>query len=192
MSAIPQISSAAVTLCLVKVVFSSSTARKTSATEGFSCKNEDMEVSGVKTLWKHMNEIWALFCLNVPSIKCSVDVKRTGFQQWLLVFPQKSAPLRPPRSPLRRMVFSSQRVHSYSGPDWEKNSSSGAALFKHNSFFSPLRSYNWIIFSSVKNKTSENFRFSISLINGWMRRQNDSKFELAVRPWEVKTGILTS
>lgn len=139
-----------------------------------------MEVSGVKTLWKHMNEIWALFCLNVPSIKCSVDVKRTGFQQWLLVFPQKSAPLRPPRSPLRRMVFSSQRVHSYSGPDWEKNSSSGAALFKHNSFFSPLRSYNWIIFSSVKNKTSENFRFSISLINGWMRRQNDSKFELAV------------
>lgn len=99
-------------------------------------KNQNMEVP-LEKLWRHMNEIWALFCFNVPQIKCRVDVKRTGFQQRLLVFPQKLPLLHPPHSPLRRMVLSNQRVHSYSGADWEKNSSSGAALFKHNSFFPP-------------------------------------------------------
>lgn len=62
MSAIPQISSAAATLCLGSC-FSSSTVRKTSPTYGFVCRNENMEVPGVKTLWKHMNESWALFLL---------------------------------------------------------------------------------------------------------------------------------
>lgn len=190
MSAIPQISSAAATLCLGKVV---------SAVPQCEKRRPRM-VSSVEMkiwrclVWKHFGNIWMkvgpFFCFNVPSIKCSVDVKRTGFQQWLLVFPQKSSPLRPPRSPVRRMVLSSQRVHSYSGADWEKNSSSGAALFKHNSFFSPLRSYNWII----KRRKDCDFRLVWEMVE-WDDKMSPN---LNLRPCAVPTlrgenrGILTS
>lgn len=104
------------------------------------------------------------------------------------MFPQKSAPLRPPHSPLRRTALSSRRIHSYSGANWENNSSTGVC--SNITFFFFFFTFLTESSSCQRKETSQSFSLETERLRQQNQNQSVSKClkicEICV--WQSCTG----